>query len=62
MPEPWRTTCDKLAEHDPKDRYKSADEALSDTFQRFAAAGIRLGHFHTHAQKMSNRPLIPGWA
>ncbi len=61
LPEPWRSTCEKLAEHEPEDRYESVDAALSDTFLRFAAAGIDLGHFHLHVDEMRGKPLVAGW-
>ena len=61
LPEPWRTICLNLAEHDPADRYQSADEALDDAIRLLTAAGIGLTEFEAHVEEMARYANPSSW-
>ncbi|NRD67499.1 serine/threonine protein kinase [Corallococcus exiguus] len=62
LPEPWRSICIKLTEHEANNRYPSANEALSEAFIKFAASGVPLSNFDIHLNEMRSHGMIPGWA
>lgn len=62
LPEPWRTLCVKLTEHDPSDRYQSAEEALDAALRGFASTSISLTEFDVHVEEMQARPVMPAWS
>lgn len=62
LPEPWRTLCTKLTEHDAGDRYQTARETLSAAFAAFAQAGVKITGFRRHADEANGKQDLPGWA
>lgn len=62
LPDPWRTLCLRLTEHDADDRPSSAALALSEAMAAFAAAGVTIENFPFHVEEMKRVPSQSGWA
>lgn len=63
LPEPWRTVCAKLANHNIDDRYQDAQEAIADILTRFSAAGAPLTDFEIHVRAMHlSSATTPAWS
>lgn len=66
LAEPWRTICQRLAQHKAADRYQSAEEALTDVMRLFASSKTPIEHWDFHVREMrpipwSSEPVFPGW-
>lgn len=61
LPEPWRTICLHLSEHDANDRPPSAAIALGETMEAFATAGLLIENFPVHIAEMRRTPASSGW-
>jgi serine/threonine protein kinase len=62
LPEPWRTLCLRLTEHDENDRPPSAAVALAEAMAEFAAAGVPIENFPFHIAEMRSTPVSSGWS
>lgn len=61
LPEPWKTICLRLSEHDANDRPPSAAVALAEAMTAFAAAGVLIENFDLHVEEMRRAPVSLGW-
>lgn len=61
LPEPWRTLCTHLCEHDAVDRPPSAAAALEEAMAAFARSGDAVENFVFHASEMLHRAPSPAW-
>lgn len=63
LPEPYRSLCVRMTQHDRDHRHLTASEAMNEAMQLFAQHNVSFTNFELHLDEHQYGPeALPGWA